>query len=90
MKILIFILITISLPVLLIAQSEKTSGQNIELNSYQSIRQTNFIGELGGNGTLFSLGMEHAKFDNKILKNTIRWGVSFLPVKTYSIFGEYK
>jgi len=84
-----FILITISFPVLLIAKTETTVGQNIELNSYQSKRETNFIGELGGNGMLFSLGMEHAKFDNKVLKNTIRWGVTILPVKTYTVFGEY-
>ncbi len=90
MRRVFIILIAFSFPLFSISQNDLAIGQNhYNIQFYDSKRQTNFIGELGGNGLLFSLGMEHAKFNNKTLKNTFRWGFSFLPVTTYSLFGEY-
>lgn len=49
-------------------------------------RQINALGEIGGNGLILSVGLEHAKYEHNVLKNTIRWGFSFLD---YLVFGEY-
>ena len=61
------------------------NNYNIE-SSAKSQRQINLLGEVGGNGLILSMGLEHAKYNHKVLKNTIRWGVS---ITEYSVFGEY-
>lgn len=58
-----------------------------EHNYSNNERQINFIMEIGGNGMGYSFGLEHAKFDGDNLKNTIRWGLSF--IDTYSACGEF-
>lgn len=55
-------------------------------SSVKNQRQINALGEIGGNGLILSVGLEHAKYDYNVLKNSIRWGFSFLD---YSVFGEY-
>jgi hypothetical protein len=42
-------------------------------------RQLSFVGELGGNGVFYSVGLEHAKFKNGVLQDTFRYGLSFTP-----------
>jgi len=61
------------------------NNYNLE-SSVKNQRQINAIGEVGGNGIIFSLGLEHAQYDHNVLKNTIRWGVGIL---AYSVYSEY-
>lgn len=78
-SILIFILFYFSISVVC------QNSYNLESPS-KNQRQINALGEIGGNGLILSLGLEHAKYDHKVLKNTIRWGIT---ITDYSVFGEY-
>lgn len=61
------------------------NNYNVE-SSIKNKRKINALGEIGGNGIVLSLGLEHALYNHKVLKNTIRWGIS---ITEYSAFGEY-
>jgi hypothetical protein len=49
-------------------------------------RKINLMGELGGNGGFYSVGLEHAKFKKGILQDTFRYGLSFTPSTLYGNF----
>ena len=46
-------------------------------------RQLNLIGELGGNGVFYSVGLEHTRFRNGVLKDSFRYGLSYTPSTMY-------
>jgi len=83
-SILIFIVLYFSVSAL--CQNSLELNQN-SYNVKSSVKkQINLLGEVGGNGLLFSFGLEQAKYEYNVLKNTIRCGFSIFE---YSIFGEY-
>lgn len=49
-------------------------------------RQLNLVGEIGGNGLLMSVGLEHEKYKFNVLQETFRYGISIVD---YSLLAEY-
>lgn len=73
----------------LISYSQQPATENLNDStllhaSYQ--HQLNFIGELGGNGVFYSIGLEHAKFKLSGLQYTFRYGLSYIPSTMYGNF----
>ncbi len=93
MKKIIFIFL-LFLPLISYSQPSSTENLKDSLSLPSSNpHQINFIGELGGNGILYSVGLEYAKFKSSVLHYTLRYGLSYTPSKMqgdfFSTFAEY-
>ena len=55
-------------------------------------RQLNLIGEFGGNGVFYSIGLENSRFRKGVLQDSFRYGLSYTPSTMYgnclSVFAE--